>query len=370
MLFVGLDMYWKSVKSLRLKSLSLVTKLMLLYSLSTIGLLGSICVFLYPTFIKMMEQINGNPASNLTIECYERIIITLLLASLAAIVFGHIISKNGLNRLRELENKMDKITAQSLDDRIQLNEWPKELRNLANRFNGMLDRIQSSFIQLSQFSSDIAHELRTPINNLRGMTEIALIKEKSPHEYRSILESCMSEYHHLSKLIENLLFIARSDHGEIRLKKVLIDTQEEIAQICDYYQAVADEKQILLACVGYAKIEVEPGLFKRAISNLLSNALRNTSSHGNIMINIQSMQQFVQIAIHDTGIGISPEHLLNIFDRFYRVDPSRSEHSGGVGLGLAIVKSIIDLHNGAIKIESNVNIGTSVYMQFPASRDS
>ena len=369
MLFVELGMFWKNVKSLRLKSLSLVTKLMLLYSLSTIGLLGRICVFLYPTFIKMMEQINGDQASNLTIECYERIIITLLLASLAAIVFGHIISKNGLNRLRELENKMDKITAQSLDDRIQLNEWPKELRNLADRFNGMLDRIQSSFIQLSQFSSNIAHELRTPINNLRGMTEIALIKEKSPHEYRSMLESCMSEYHDLSKLIENLLFIARSDHGEIRLKKVLIDAQEEIVHICDYYQAVADEKQILLSCIGHAKIEVEPVLFKRAISNLLSNALRYTSLNGKIIIEIQSMQRFVQIAIYDTGIGISHEHLLNIFDRFYRVDPSRSVNSGGAGLGLAIVKSIIDLHNGTIKIDSNINAGTSVYIKFPASID-
>lgn len=358
-------MFLKHVNSLRLKSLSLVTKLMLLYSLSTIGLLGSISVFLYPTYIKMMEQINGNPASHLTIECYERIIITLLFASLAAIVFGHVISKKGLNRLRELEDKMDKITAQSLDDRIQLNEWPKELRHLADRFNGMLDRIQSSFMQLSQFSSDIAHELRTPINNLRGMTEIALINEKSPHEYKTILESCMSEYHHLSKLIENLLFIARSDHGEMRLKKVLIDAHEEIIQICDYYQAVADEKQIRLSCVGHASIEVEPVLFKRAISNLISNALKYTPEHGNITINIQSMQYVVQIAIHDTGIGISPEHLLNIFDRFYRVDSSRSTHSGGVGLGLAIVKSIIDLHDSVIKVESNMNTGTAVYMQFP-----
>jgi len=338
---------------------------MLLYSLSTMGLLGTICLFLYPTLIKMMEQINGNPASNLTIECYERIIVTLLIASLASIVFGHIISRNGLNRLKEFENKMEKITAQSLDDRIQLNEWPKELRNLADRFNGMLDRIQSSFIQLSQFSSDIAHELRTPINNLRGMTEISLVKERSPHEYRNILESCMGEYHHLSKLIENLLFIARSDHGELRLKKVLIDAQEEMAPICDYYQAVADEKQIVLSCIGQAKIEVDPVLFKRVISNVLSNALRYTPPHGKIIIDIQPMQHVVQIVINDSGTGISQEHLLNIFDRFYRVDPSRSIHSGGMGLGLAIVKSIIDLHNGKITIKSNINIGTSVCMTFP-----
>lgn len=365
MLFEGLGMFWKNVNSLQLKSLSLVTKLMLFYSLSTIGLLGTICLFLYPTFIKMMEKINGDPASNLTIECYKQIIISLLFASLVAIVFGHIVSRNGLSRLREFEHKMEKMTAQSLDNRIELSEWPKELRNLADRFNGMLDRIQSSFIQLSQFSSDIAHELRTPIHNLRSMTEIALVKEKSPQEYRDILESCMNEYHHLSKLIENLLFIARSDHEEIKLKKVWISAHEEITHLCEYYQAVADEKKIQLSCIGHASMKVEPVLFKRAISNLLSNALRYTLPNGKIIVDIQSAEQWVQIAIHDTGIGISHEHLLNIFDRFYRVDPSRSLHSGGVGLGLAIVKSIIDLHHGTIKIDSDINIGTSVYIQFP-----
>lgn len=342
---------------------------MLLYSLSTIALLGTICVFLYPTFIKMMEQINGNSTSNLSVECYERIILSLLLASLVSIISGHIISRNGLKQLGAFENTMEKITAQSLDKRIELNEWPKELRNLADRFNGMLDRIQLSFMQLSRFSSDIAHELRTPIHNLGSMAEIALLKDKSSHEYRQIMESSLHEYRHLSKLIENLLFIARSDHGEIRLKKVLTEAWKEIASICDYYQALADEKQIMLSCIGNAKIEVEPTLFKRAISNLISNALRYTPSNGKIIIDIQSMQESAQITIHDTGAGISQEHLTNIFDRFYRVDPSRAVHSGGMGLGLSIVKSIIDLHHGSIKIDSSINIGTSVYLKFPVSND-
>ena len=367
MLFVGLVMFLKRVELLRLKSLSLVTKLMLLYSLSTIGLFGTICLFLYPTYIKMVEQINGSPASNLTIECYERIIITLLIASLAAIILGHIISRNGLNRLREFEHKMESISAKSLHDRINLNDWPKELRHLADRFNGMLDRIQSSFIQLSQFSSDIAHELRTPINNLRGMTELALVKEKLPDEYRDILVSCMNEYHHLSKLIENMLFIARSDHGEIRLEKVLINAQNEIETLCDYYQAIADEKQITLSCIGQATLEVDPILFKRVLNNLLSNALRYTSTNGKISIQIHTTKHVVQITISDTGTGISSEQLPHLFDRFYRVDPSRSVHSGGVGLGLAIVKSIIDLHRGTIKVESDCSIGTSVSITFPVS---
>lgn len=309
---------------------------------------------------------NGTPASHLTVECFQQIIIILLTASLAAIVFGHMISRNGLKRLREFENKMEKISAQSLNDRILLNEWPKELRNLAQRFNEMLNRIETSFVQLSQFSSDIAHELRTPIHNLKNMAESALVKEKSPQELREILESSMTEYQHLAKLVENMLFIARSDHGQIRLKNERIDIQKEIINICEYYQAIADEKQIVLTCSGEAKIDCDPLLFKRVISNLLANALRYTLPHGQISLSIQPMQQFVQITIQDTGVGISPEHLENIFNRFYRVDSSRSVYTGGIGLGLAIVKSIIDLHRGTIKIDSQINTGTSVYIQLPS----
>ena len=357
-------MFLKNVKCLRFKSLSLVNRLMLLYSLSTIGLFASIGLFLYPTFTKMIAQIQGIAASNLTIECYEKIIITLLFSSLSAIVLGHIISRNGLKTLREFENTMGKITAHSLDNRIHPDDWPKELKNLADRFNSMLDRIQTSFIQLSQFSSDIAHELRTPIHNLRGMTELALVKEKLPHEYRITLESCMDEYHHLSKLIENLLFIARSDHGEIRLDKSVIHVQTEIANLCDYYLAVAEEKHITVSCTGQASIEADPVLFKRVICNLLSNALRFTPAHGKISIDIRNLPNLVQIMIHDTGPGISNEHLSRLFDRFYRVDSSRTKASGGTGLGLAIVKSIMDLHNGKINIESGSTIGTIVILSF------
>lgn len=339
---------------------------MLLYSLSTIGLFGAITLFLYPTFVKVTEQMNGIPASHLTIECFEKVIISLLSLAFAAVVLGYVISRNGLKRLRELENKMDKMTVESLDKRIVLDEWPKELRNLAQRFNEMLNRIQASFIQLSQFSSDIAHELRTPIHNLRTIAEAALVNDKSIQEYQEVLESSMNEYHYLSKLVENMLFIARSDHGQVTLKKEQVAIQKEITDICDYYQAVADEKQILLSCTGEAKIAVDPILFKRVVSNLLSNSLRYTAHQGTINIDIQTIRSGVQITIHDTGTGIASEHVSNIFNRFYRVDASRSLHSGGVGLGLAIVKSIIDLHRGTIKIDSQINVGTSVYIQLPA----
>lgn len=359
-------MFWKSVSFFRSKSLSLVTKLMLFYSLSTIGILTAIGLFLYPTFVKTMQQLHGSQASYITAECFEKIIITLLLGSLSAVIFGHVIARNGLKRMREFEDKMEQITVDSLHERIHLEEWPKELKNFGKKFNMMLDRIQTSFIQLSQFSSDIAHELRTPIHNLRGMTEVALANEKYPDDYRRMLETYMNEYQHLSKLIENLLFLARSDHGQMVLKKEMINVEKEILNICDYYQAIADENEITLTCCGSATLFADPILFKRTISNLISNALNATKSQGKVSVAITTSEQWVMVSVNDTGIGLLPEAIPRIFDRFYRVDASRSSQSGGLGLGLAMVKAIVDLHQGKIAVESRVEQGTSIFLRLPS----
>lgn len=358
-------MFWKNGNIFRFNSLSLVTKLMLSYTLSTVGLLFAISLFLYPTFVKIMQQLQGSKAC-ITAECYEKIIIILLLGALCAVISGYFIARNGLNRMREFENKIEQITVDSLHERINLHEWPKELKNFGKKFNTMLDRIQTSFIQLSQFSSDIAHELRTPIHNLRGITEIALSKKIPSDEYRKIFEKYINEYEYLSKLIENLLFLARSDHGQLKLQKEMIDTQKEILNICDYYQALADENKIELSCKGDARLCVDLTLFKRAISNLISNSLKYTQPNGKIKIDIESLNKWIKISINDTGIGMTDEHIPRIFDRFYRIDPSRSSQSGGLGLGLAIVKSIIHLHNGKLNIESKLHLGTSVYLLLPS----
>lgn len=358
-------MSWKSVKLFRFTSLSLVTKLMFFYSVSTIGLLSAIAIFLYPTFLKIKDKINIHGASYITAECYEKIIISLLMGSLFSIFLGYLVAKRGLNRMRDFELKIEQITADSLHEKIDVNEWPKELKRLGLKFNTMLARIQSSFNQLSQFSSDIAHELRTPLTNLTGMTELALSKPSCCDQYRTMLEKYMDEYQHLSNLIESLLFLARSDHGQYIMNKKVINVREEILKICDYYQALADEEKITLTCLGEANLTVDLLLFKRTINNLISNAIRYSYPHGKIVINIQHTDEWLEIAIADTGKGIPDKDLTRIFDRFYRVDSSRSSHSGGIGLGLAIVKSITHLHKGKITIKSQLNVGTTVSLFLP-----
>ena len=360
-------MYLKNVNLFRLQSTSLVTKLMVFYSLSTLGIFSAICIFLYPTFTRVVSQINGSPVAHITTaECYKKLIVTLLLISVSAIIFGYLCARNGLNRMREFEAKMEQITVDSIQERIDINEWPKELQRFGNKFNLMLDRISSSYIQLSQFSSDIAHELRTPIQNLRVITELELSKELPSEAHRTSLEAYMKEYQHLSKLIENLLFLARSDHGQLRLELEVINVNEEIAAVCDYYQALAEERNIYLSCTGQAYLKVDPTLFKRVVSNLLSNALRHTPAGGKVVLTIETVNQYTNIEITDSGTGIAPEHLPRLFDRFYRVDSSRTTHTGGLGLGLAIVKSIIDLHQGYISCKSELNTGTSILLQLPA----
>lgn len=356
-------MSWKNVNIFRLRSRSLVTKLMVLYAISTIGILLSISIFLYPTFINIVENINTGFYSYLIEICYKKIVIALLLSSLGAVLLGYFIARNSMSRVHEFANKMEMITANSLHERINPNDWPSELKILGNKFNTMLDRLHASFTQLSQFSSDIAHELRNPIHNLRGMTEQALTKTRTVEEYTQLLISSHEEYEYLTKLIENLFFLAHADYGQITINKIQLNSREEILKICDYFNAIADDKNIEIICEGDAKIQADPILFKRVISNLLSNALKYTPNDGKIKIDINSSHHAAFISVKDTGVGIDEAHLPKIFDRFYRVDASRSSLSGGLGLGLAIAKSIIELHHGHIHLESKLNAGTTVYIK-------
>lgn len=355
-------MYLKIADHFKFKSGSLVKRLMLLYSISVIGIILSLSLFLYPTFMDVINHLTESYVAEL---CYKKVILGLLLSAAATIVLGYIIARNGLIRLREFSEKMETITSESLDQRINPKEWPNEIKNVADKFNLMLDRIHNSFNQLSQYSSDIAHELRNPINNLLGMTEITLAKDKSIDEYKRTLEFNHEELVYVSRLIDNLFFLAHADHGQIKIDKKNLDAKELILRTFEFYQATADENEITLICEGKGNIFADPTLFKRVINNLLSNALKYSPKSKKITVIIHSYENHTMISIVDQGIGIASEHHKKVFDRFYRVDPSRSALSGGLGLGLSIVKSIIELHKGRINMESTPNIGTAIHFTLP-----
>jgi two-component system heavy metal sensor histidine kinase CusS len=227
----------------------------------------------------------------------------------------------------------------------------------------MLERLEDSFTRLSQFSADLAHELRTPIANMLGEAQVTLTRTRSPEEYREVIESSVAECERLSGIVDNLLFLARAESADRQIHPTLFDGGPAIEKIAAYYETIAEDRHVTIRCTGEGEISADAVLFSRAVSNLVDNALRFTPDGGGISISIAERDAHSEISVSDTGCGISAEHLPRVFDRFYRADSSRS--SEGVGLGLALVKSIVDLHRGSARLDSEVNRGTTVILTFP-----
>lgn len=289
-----------------------------------------------------------------------------LLGMLLAAVISYWIAKLSLRKLHSMTRTARAITVNDLHQRFDPSHWPGELSDLARAFNEMLHGIEGAFSRLSRFSADLAHELRTPFSNLMGEAEIALSRARNEKEYRQVIESSLEEYQRLVTLIESMLFLARTQHPETQLNKQAIDVAEEIAAICEFHQPLAEEKNIQLSHEGDGHCQADPALFRQALSNLLSNALQYTPVGGAINIISQCDDQGrIRISVKDTGIGIPEKDLPHIFERFYRVDTARSQHSGGAGLGLSIVASIMRLHRGEVRIDSEPGKFTHSQLIFP-----
>lgn len=290
----------------------------------------------------------------------------LLVGAVFAAGAGVFIARKGMEPLTDIAKTAHGITASHLHERIAASQWPAELSELAGAFDAMLDRLEASFIRLSQFSADLAHELRTPINNLRGEAEVALSRPRSAEEYQQILASSLEECERLSRMIDGMLFLARAENPDAALERVPFDAQKEVRTVLEFYEVLAREQDVQLSCDGAGSLRGDPDLFRRAVSNLLANALQHTPPKGTIRVSVvHAAGGPVKIEVRDTGTGIPAEHLPRIFDRFYRVDRSRSQPSRGTGLGLAIVRSVMQLHGGTASIQSTVGQGTVVSLVFP-----
>jgi two-component system, OmpR family, heavy metal sensor histidine kinase CusS len=305
------------------------------------------------------------------LESFGTLLAAVLLGGIlcsAAIAFWA--AKRALRPLEEMATATERVQASQLHQRLGRGRWPSELTSLAAGFDQMLARLEESFDRLSRFSADLAHELRTPIQNLRGEAEVALTRTRTASEYREVIELSIEEYQRLSRMIDSLLFLARSENAETRLNRVKFKIGPEVDEILDFYDAAAREREVGLTRKGDGELYADPMLFRRVISNLVSNALQYAPTTGQIQVLVFTEPgQPVQIAVHDNGCGIGPEHLPRIFDRFYRVDAARSSSSANSGLGLAIVKSIVELHGGSARAESEVGVGTKVTLTFPGEEE-
>lgn len=277
------------------------------------------------------------------------------------------IAKRGIRSVLEIAHSAERIGQTTLHERIESTNLPSEVRQLADSFNDMLDRLEESFARLSQFSEDIAHELRTPVNNLRGGMEVVLGKTRTPEEYRDALGSALEECERLARLVDRLLFIARSENSAAKIEREDVCILDEFKETQEFYEANAEESNVEIGIDADPELHIGANrdLLRSLLGNLVSNAIAHTPPGGRIKLTAEKLTDGVSIAVSDTGRGIPPEHLPHIFNRFYRVDRSRTKTSGGVGLGLAIVNTIAKLHGATLSVSSEIGKGTTIRVKFP-----
>ncbi len=314
---------------------------------------------------------------------YRRWFLAILVAACAFLPFvGYRIARQGIRPVEAMAATARRISSSNLRDRICPDGYPFELASLAATFNNMLDRLEESFERVSRFSADIAHDLRTPVNNIRGEAEVALARARTVEEYRDVLGSCLEESVRLSNLIGDLLFLARAESPLALLRRERIDVEQLLTRVREYYEASAADAGVSLITTCPAEPVVaalDQSLMQRALSNLVSNAVAHTPSGGSIRMSVRMNSSDLHIEVSDTGVGIPSDALPRVFERFFRVDASRSQMtprfsasgsfnaiSGGTGLGLAIVQSIASLHGGNVEISSKQGKGTRVTLSLPA----
>ena len=286
------------------------------------------------------------------------------LATLASGLLGWLAARNGLSPLRAMKARAQAVSAHRLDERMPVDAVPVEMADLAQSLNDMLLRLQTDFERLSAFSSDLAHELRTPISNLLTETQVTLSQKRTADDYRNTLASNSEELQRLARMVSDMLFLAKTEHGLALPHPEAIALDTEVAALADFYEALAADKSLQLVTEGAAQMEGDRLMVRRALSNLLSNAIRHAPAHGQVRIAIRSTPQGAEVSVSNQGEAIAPDLLPRLFDRFYRADTARRHPaSDGAGLGLAITRAIMQAHGGTVSAssENGINRFTLVF---------
>ena len=326
--------------------------------------------------MRIEVALNRSTESHILADYRLRLTVVLLTAILVAAAAGYAIAWRGLRTLRHMADAARDIGAQDLHRRLDTQHLPDELSTLALSFNATLQRLEESFGRISQFSADIAHELRTPISNLWGELEVALGRPREPGQYREALESAVEECARLSNMIQVLLFLAQTEQPDAALHLERLDAAHELNALVEFFEPAAAEAGVRLqvqAAAGLA-LRADRVLLQRALANLIGNALAHTRASGVVTLSAQPCAALstqaqgacLRLEVADTGCGIAAEHLPYLFDRFYRADPARSRSRGGLGLGLALVRNIARLHGGEVGAASSLGLGTRVWVDWPA----
>lgn len=265
---------------------------------------------------------------------------------------GFLLARRGLSKVGKLADQARAINVNNLQVRLDPSGVPSELQILADTFNDVLSRLEIGFQNLSQFSADLAHDMRTPLNNLMVQTQVALSKEREREEYQELLTSHHEEYERMARMVETMLFLARADHAEIALITQSLDSSTELRRIAEYFDGPAHDAGVTFEVTGAGSVVADALLFRRAVGNLVSNAIRYTPRGMSIRLDARLSEAGMTIAVSNPGDGIAKQDLPRLFERFYRSDKSRSSSATSSGLGLAIVKSIMKIHRGEVTVTS------------------
>jgi len=280
------------------------------------------------------------------------VLVVWIAGSLAAGALGYFAAGRGLRPLGRMVDAAARIGAESLDERLDVRDAPRELQELAESFNAMLERLDRSFRRLSDFSSDLAHELRTPLSSLMLQAQVALGKPRSEAELRHVLESGLEELERLSRMTNDMLFIAKAEHAGHRLNLEHVRLEEEAGKVFEYFEPLASERRVRLDLNGSVQVLADRSMMRRMLANLVSNAVRHARAGSAVQVAVAHEGALARVEVTNEGAELPPEAGERMFDRFFRVESARTSSGEGAGLGLAIVKSIVELHGGRIGFES------------------
>ena len=297
-------------------------------------------------------------------------LVTLPIALLLAGGGGWLLARRALKPVDNMTEAADRISAEALSDRLEETGAGDELDHLAKTLNSMLSRLDSAFSQIRRFSADASHELQTPLTILKGELEVALRSERTPEEYRRILNSALEEIDRIAHLVEGLLLLSRADAGVLRMDRKPVDLSQLVKDIHDRAKILADTRGVILR-LDQVEPASMPGDYERLgrlLLNLVENGIKYTRTGGQVALSLKKEQKEVLIKITDTGIGIPPDEQAQIFQPFYRTNEARAQGQGGVGLGLSIAGSIAEAHGGRIEVESTPGQRTvfTVFLPIPS----
>ncbi|AEK61075.1 heavy metal sensor histidine kinase [Collimonas fungivorans] len=335
-------------------------------------MIGTIEPFQERPAVRLIVAVDAAPYMH-TLHAFMIALVGLsLLGVLLVMLLGYWIAQVGLRPLKQLSSAAQSLGPKTLSQRLQISPLPGELSDLTIAFNGVLERMEGAYNQLEAFNADVAHELRTPLANLIGETQVALSRQRTAPQFEEVLQSNLEELERLRSIINDMLFLARADQGEAATSLVRTSIAQEVGKTVEFFEFLLDDSKMTVKVAGdvSAEASIETSLFKRAMSNLLHNAIQHSSPGAAIAVTITQEPEAIRIAVSNPGKPISDNHLPRLFDRFYRVDAARNDKDQsqlhGHGLGLAIVKAIAKMHGGGVFADSTDGT-TTIGFSIPAS---